>query len=458
MHTVQARFFLLFCLLAALCSPVFALAAIPVKDAPVTREKVCNPRPDPRDLLLPMPCRLSLVLRLVEVQARPGQSQPFVMGLANASQERQIYEGPREARIAAPFAATDLPLAWRVLLRDELNSSAYLLGKYEVSRAQWQAVMGRRCPNRWPKGSDLPQTGISRAEVEVFLRKYNLWLLKYHKDRLPRFAENTHSIGFLRLPLEEEWEFAAKGGNEVASAERDSEDLFPLNGKRLEDYGVFSAAAPVHEPLPIGSRLPNPLGLHDTVGNVKELVEGRFRLSGDAGGAAGGLLCKGGNFRSTGEAGVLPGWREELAPYTEAGETRPADLGFRVALSGISTASAQHIRRTQEQATRLAAERAAAQMRVQDWQKAAQPIPAERVFEPFFFWSARERRMGKGFSLYRQGAGQGDCRERAARLYPLAEAAERQPALPPALDGKVDCHFDFFPAPCCRAECSEAGF
>ena len=422
---MRARFSLFFGILAvALCLPVSALAAIPVRDVPATREKVCNPRPDLRDLLLPMPCGLFMVLRLVEVQAHPGQSQPFVMGTASASQERQIYEGPRQAHIAAPFAAVDLPLAWRVLLRDEQNSSAYLLGKYEVSRAQWQAVMGRRCLSRLPKGSDLPQTGISKAEVEVFLRKYNLWLLKHHKDKLPRFAENAHSIGFLRLPLEEEWEFAAKGGNEVDSAVRDSNDLFPMNGKRLADYGVFSSATPVHEPLPIGSRLPNPLGLHDTVGNAKELVEGRFQLLGDTGGAAGGLICKGGNFRSTSETAVLPGWREELAPYTEAGETRPADLGFRVALSGISTASAQHMRRSQDQASRIAAERAEAQGWKQD--KAVLPVRAGQGLEPLFFTPTLWETVLLGkCNRYRLTAGQDGCgvAGRSAGLYPLADPA-----------------------------------
>ena len=77
---------------------------------------------------------------------------------------------------------------------------------------------------------------------------------------------------------------------------------------------------------------------HFSVADMRENGEIFQRLHG----AAGGMLCKGGSFRST-QQGVLPGWRDEVPLYTAKGETRPDDLGFRVALSGLNVGSGQRL-------------------------------------------------------------------------------------------------------------------
>ena len=348
--------------LSALLAAAISLPALPVhaaigkKDEAVSPEQASNPKPEAHDILLPMPCGLHMALRAVAVPGELLQDRRFTMGLGDTEEERRLYERRFEAHIAAPFTPADLPADWTSRLDEGAANgySFYFLGKYEVSQYQWDAVMNATCPAEPPPGGDLPKREISWFDAQDFLRKYNAWLVDERPDSLPRFA-GTKNIGFLRLPTEEEWEFAARGGIRVREEDRENDDFFPLAGGKPADFGVFSdqAQTPVHEPSAIGSRKPNPLGLHDTAGNVKEMVDGFFRFSvsdmrGEnevfhrLHGASGGILCKGGSFRGN-EREVLPGRRDEVPLYTADGESRPTDLGFRVALSGLNVPSGKRL-------------------------------------------------------------------------------------------------------------------
>ena len=85
-------------------------------------------------------------------------------------------------------------------------SRGFWLGKYEVTQAEWQAVMGSN-PSFFDEcGPDCPVENVSWDDVQEFIRKLNAAL-----------GEERY-----RLPTEAEWEYAARAGT---SGDRYSEDL-----------------------------------------------------------------------------------------------------------------------------------------------------------------------------------------------------------------------------------------
>ncbi|MDR1490376.1 MAG: formylglycine-generating enzyme family protein [Desulfovibrio sp.] len=329
-------------------------------------DKAWNPLPENEDLALPMPCGGEMVFRAVAVPAKGIlYDKKVIMGVrSDNAPEREIYEHVYDAHISGPFAWRDLSAGWRQGLkaREKDSFMYYFLGKYEVSLWQWKAIMDGVCPNT-PIEEDLarPVASLTWLQMQEFMHKYMEWLLENHKAALPCYADNDKDIAFLRLPTEEEWEFAARGGLNVPEEHRNQEDFHPLGDKiGKADFGVFRTAEKKYDrPLPIGSRNPNPLQLYDMAGNVKELVQSVFQFSipelreGVAlrrlHGSSGGLVVKGGSYASV-ESEILPGKREEMALFNEGGPVKTRDLGFRLALSGINTpASASRIRELEKE-------------------------------------------------------------------------------------------------------------
>ena len=304
-----------------------------------------NPQPAGDDIVLPMPCGLSMVFKLVAVPAKGFLwDMPVRPGLDDsANAERAFYDRRYNAALSGPFALEDLPAAWRKPAPQGQNYY-YLIAKYEVTNLQWHAVMDASCPDsqNLPADAARPVTDVSWYDAVDFTRRYTAWLLKNAPDALPRFAGDSRNVGFVRLPTETEWEYAARGGQTAGSQQLLQEDFFPLpQGDGKGDYAVYRPEGAAHIPestARIGSRKPNPLGLYDTAGNAAEMVldSFRFSLAGRLHGSAGGFVRKGGSFLS-GDAEILPGRREETPFFLADGPAHARDLGFRPVISGINT-------------------------------------------------------------------------------------------------------------------------
>ncbi len=126
-------------------------------------------------------------------------------------------------------------------------SKAFDLGKYEVTQAQWQQVMGSN-PSQL-KGDNLPVESVSWEDVQQFLTKLNA--------REP-------GAGY-RLPTEAEWEYTARAGSSAAYS-------FGDDVKQLSIYAWYrdNASGTTH---PVGQKRSNAWGLYDMHGNVWEWVQ-----------------------------------------------------------------------------------------------------------------------------------------------------------------------------------------
>lgn len=133
--------------------------------------------------------------------------------------------------------AEDERPARRVMIR-----RGFYMGRYEITQAQWQAVMGSNPSNF--KGGDLPVEQVSWADAQAFVRKLN--------ERGDAFI--------YRLPTEAEWEYACH-------AQMTGESMGPLD--HLAWY-FNNSAGRTH---PVGEKQANAWGLYDTLGNVWEWVE-----------------------------------------------------------------------------------------------------------------------------------------------------------------------------------------
>ena len=330
-------------LLLAPCASQSALAAL-ARKADVSTADAYNPKPADNDIILPMPCGLSMVFKLVAVPAKGLLwDMPMRPGVDDsAHQDRAFYDRRYNTALSGAFTLEDLPAAWRKQAPQGQNYF-YLVAKYEVSNLQWHAVMDNACPDTANPGAEAarPATDMSWYDAVDFTRRYTTWLLQNAPDSLPRFAGDQRNVGFVRLPTETEWEYAARGGQTAGSQLLLQEDFFALpTGESKADYAVYrpEQGARAEGMANIGSRKPNPLGIYDTAGNAAEMVLDAFRFSmaGRLHGSAGGFVRKGGSFLS-GDAEILPGRREEMPFFLTDGPAHARDLGFRPVISGINT-------------------------------------------------------------------------------------------------------------------------
>ncbi len=170
--------------------------------------------------------RNSLATELVAVPAGI-----FTMGSPETESGRSANEGP-QTQIAI--------------------THSFMIGKYEVSQAEYQAVVGTN-PAFFQGDTQRPIEEVSWQDAT------NFCALLTARDRQ---SGHISATAFYRLPTEAEWEYAARAGSSSAYTFGDA-------STSLGDYAWFqdNASGMPHE---VGAKQPNAWGLYDVCGNIWE--------------------------------------------------------------------------------------------------------------------------------------------------------------------------------------------
>ena len=148
-------------------------------------------------------------------------------------------------------------------------TQGFYLGKYEVTQAQYEAVMTGNTetdsngnvisatPSQWPNNPDRPVEKVSWDDIQVFLTRLN--------------AQEAGSIpaGWAYvLPTEAQWEYACRAGTTTAyswgdTITRDNANYLDSGYSKTRDVGLHDA---------------NPWGFFDMHGNVWEWTADMYRI------------------------------------------------------------------------------------------------------------------------------------------------------------------------------------
>ena len=128
-----------------------------------------DPHPAGDDLVLPMPNGARMVFRPVFLDVGEGAlaEKEYVMGDSSGANFR---ERPARVSVGGSFVKEN----------GGRKDWLFYLGKYEVTRAQCQAL-----GTQMGESGRTPQTGLTRGEVERFIEDYNTWLRKEVPGALP---------------------------------------------------------------------------------------------------------------------------------------------------------------------------------------------------------------------------------------------------------------------------------
>ncbi|HLX63320.1 MAG TPA: formylglycine-generating enzyme family protein [Planctomycetota bacterium] len=190
----------------------------------------------------------------------------------------------------------------------------FYMGKYTVTQAQYEAVMGRN-PS-WFKGATLPVTNASWNDATQFCKKLNGIL-----------DDKTREV---RLPSEAQWEYTCRAGTQTRfySGDLDSD---------LDAMGWFdsNSGGKMH---PVGQKKPNAFGLYDMHGNVWQWCEDSYvdhyetnETTNPVNERGGHRVTRGGSWNINTER-CRASYRDDNSPFS-----MHTDLSFRVVVVPKST-------------------------------------------------------------------------------------------------------------------------
>jgi len=291
--------------------------------------KLFNPKAAADDVVLPMPCGGAMAFRKVMVPGE-GPFADYQISVGGTEGTHGYAEGTRTAHVAGSFA-------------EGKSQRYFLMAKYELTEAQYDAVMQPDCAKP-TMVKRLPKAEVGWMDAVAFADAYSQWL---RKNALAALPKDEGEAAYARLPTEVEWEFAARGGIKVSPAEF-NERVFPTPDGLARHVWFAGTQSSNGKPQLAGLLEPNPLGLHDMLGNVDEIVLEPFRLNrlDRLHGQAGAFLVRGGNYL-TSDQDIRSSYRQEVPYYDGDGPRRSKTTGIRLVVAAPVVTSPAKLRSLQ---------------------------------------------------------------------------------------------------------------
>jgi formylglycine-generating enzyme required for sulfatase activity len=260
------------------------------------------------------------ILQMLSVS--PAAQPPLRTGQVFRDQMKNGTDGPEMIVIpAGKFRMGDIQgigLKDEQPVREVQIRGPFAIGRYEITFDEYDDfahTTGRQLPDDEGFGRGRrPVIRVSWNEAN----DYAAWLSQQSGRRY-------------RLPTEAEWEYAARGGSETA--------YWWGNEMKPGFANCISCGTrpEKRETMPVGSFKPNPFGLYDTAGNVREWVQDCWHdnyqgapsdgsaWEKDHNGQCNGRVSRGGAFRSVNKGNVRSSSRDMYRTGA-----RPYWVGFRL--------------------------------------------------------------------------------------------------------------------------------